>query len=243
MVYNTYPMAIKVIATGSSAWERFLRRWGVSFLIGDDVLFDAFGDPAVLLGNMRKFNVDTAKIKYIILSHDDWDHTAGLWQLLPDRKDISVYICPGFKQEIKDKIASFGVKLIEAGTTIHIKGAMYSTGELYGESGGRKIYEQSVVIKTADGLAVLCGCAHPGAVNIVRHVNERFQGSVHLLIGGFHLKDNTDEVNLDVIKDLQKLGVRRIAPMHCTGTRAVAAMRGAFGQGFMKIREGDTIKI
>ena len=66
-------MKIKIIAIGSSKWERFIRRWGVSFLIGEDVLFDAFGDPGVLLNNMRKFNVDPTKIKHIVLSHDDWD--------------------------------------------------------------------------------------------------------------------------------------------------------------------------
>jgi 7,8-dihydropterin-6-yl-methyl-4-(beta-D-ribofuranosyl)aminobenzene 5'-phosphate synthase len=100
-------MKIKIIATGSSKLQRFIRRWGVSFLIGEDVLFDTFGDPGVLMDNMRKFKVDTAKIKHIVLSHDDWDHITGLWCLLPNRQDITVYICPGFKREIKDRIASF----------------------------------------------------------------------------------------------------------------------------------------
>jgi len=56
---------IKVIAVGSTKWQRFIRRWGVSFLIGDDVLFDTFGNQGALLRNLRKFNVDTAKIRNI----------------------------------------------------------------------------------------------------------------------------------------------------------------------------------
>lgn len=236
-------MKIKIIATGSSKWERFIRRWGVSFLIGEDVLFDTFGDPGVLLNNIRKFNIDTAKIKHIILSHDDWDHIAGLWYLIPDRQDITVYICPGFKQEIKDRIASFGVKIIEAGKMTPIKNDIYSTGELYGQSKGRKIYEQSVVIKTSDGLAVICGCAHPGVANIVRHVKESLHGDVYSLIGGFHLKDNTDEANLNVIKDLQRLGVRRIAPMHCTGKLATNLIKRAYGDYFMQIKQGSVIEV
>lgn len=236
-------MKIKILATGSTKWERFIRRWGVSFLIGEDVLFDTFGDPGVLLNNMRKFDIDTAKIKHVVLSHDDWDHIAGLWYLLPDRKDITVYVCPGFKQGIKDRINSFGVKVLEVGKTTQIKEGIYSTGELYGESDGRKIYEQSVVVKTRDGLAVICGCAHPGVVKIAKKVKDSFKENVRWLIGGFHLKDNSDETNAHVISELQDLGVRKIVPMHCTGKRAAEAMREAFGQGFLRVREGESLEI
>ena len=236
-------MQIKVIAVGSTKWERFIRRWGVSFLIGEDVLFDTFGDPGVLLNNMRKFNIDTAKIKHIVLSHDDWDHIAGLWYLIRNRKDITVYVCPGFKEGIKNRIALFGVKVIETGEVTQIKDHIYSTGEFCGESEGGKIYEQSVVIKTADSLVVICGCAHPGIVDIVRHVKERFHNDVHSLIGGFHLKNNDDETNGRIIKDLRELGVRRIAPMHCAGKRATEMMRQAFGVDFVKVRERDIVEL
>jgi len=212
-------------------------------LIGQDLLFDTFGDLGVFLNNMRKFNIDAAKITHIVLSHDDWDHISGLWYLLNNRKDTTVYICPGFKQEIKDRISSFGIKIIEARETIIIKDSIYSTGELFGESEGSKIYEQSVVIKTADGLVVICGCAHPGVVGIVRHVKKSFHENIHLLIGGFHLKDNTDEANLRIIEELRELGVRKVAPLHCAGKCAVEAMREVFGDNFVQAREGDIIEL
>jgi len=236
-------MGIKIIAVGSTRWQRFIRRWGVSFLIGEDVLFDTFGDPGVLLNNMRKFNIDAAKIKHIVLSHDDWDHISGLWYLIQNRKDITVFICPGCKTEIKERIASFGVKVVEAGCLTQIKDDIYSTGELCGESVGEEICEQSVVIKTADSLTVICGCAHPGIVDIVRHVKEQFHNDVHSLVGGFHLKNNDDETNACIIKDLRELGVRRIAPMHCAGKRATEMMRQAFGVDFVKVREGDIVEL
>ncbi|MFH0790149.1 MAG: MBL fold metallo-hydrolase [Candidatus Omnitrophota bacterium] len=236
-------MRIKIIAVGSTKWERFIRRWGVSFLIGEDVLLDTFGDPRVLLNNMRKFNIDTAKIKHIVLSHDDWDHISGLWYLIPNREDTTVYICPGFNQEIKKRIASFGSKIIETGRPTEIKENIYSTGELYGESQGRKIYEQSVVIKVREGLAVICGCAHPGVENIVKKTQDDFKANVHSLIGGFHLKDNTDETNTRIIKALAGFGISRIAPMHCTGKHAAEAMRKVFKQGFMPVKEGDSIEL
>lgn len=236
-------MKLTLIAEGSTKWQRFIRRWGVSFLIGEDVLFDTFGDPDMLLHNMQRFKVNAARIGHIVLSHDDWDHIAGLWSVIKNRKDITVYICPGFKQKAKDAIASSGVKLVTVKNGTLIKEGIYSTGELSGDSDGRKVCEQSLAIKTANGLTVICGCAHPGAVNIVRHVKEYFHKDVDFLMGGFHMKDNTDGTNLNIINDLRSLDVRRVAPTHCTGKRATDAMREVFRDGFIKIKAGDDLEV
>lgn len=236
-------MRIQIIATGSTRWQRFIRRWGVSFLIGEDVLFDTFGDVGVFLNNIRKFNIDTAKIKHIVLSHDDWDHIAGLWYLLNNRKDITVYICPSFKQEIKNRIASFRAKVVEVGENTLIKDDIYSTGELYGKSAGRKIYEQSVVVKTANGLTVICGCAHPGVVNIVRYVKEHFQDGVYTLIGGFHLKDNSRQEIDDIITKMKLLNIMKIAPTHCTGKLATEILEQEFGDIFVHVKQGGLIEV
>ena len=234
-------MQIKVIAIGSTGWERFIRRWGLSFLIGKDLIFDTFGDPGVLARNIQRFKVDPSEIKHIVLSHDDWDHITGLWYLVPKCKDIKVYVCPNFKEEIKERIASFGAQVVEVGESIEIKDGIYLSGELLKESDGRKIYEQVVVIRIKDGLAVICGCAHPGIVNIVRQVGESFKTNVRWLIGGFHLKNNTFQSNLDIIKELKSMGIIRIAPMHCTGKVATNLMREEFGQGFIGLKEGESI--
>ena len=114
-------MKIKLIADGSSRWEWFIRRWGISFLIGEDTIFDTFGDAGVFLENIRRFNVDIDKIRRIIISHDHWDHISGLWYLIGRRKDVTVYICPGFKEEIKNSIKSFGVGLVEASEGLFLR--------------------------------------------------------------------------------------------------------------------------
>jgi 7,8-dihydropterin-6-yl-methyl-4-(beta-D-ribofuranosyl)aminobenzene 5'-phosphate synthase len=236
-------MRIKVIATGSNKWERFIRRWGVSFLIGEDMLFDTFGDPHVFLDNMHKFSVDPFKIKHVVLSHDDWDHVSGLWYMLNNRKDITVYICPGFNAQIKERIRSFGARVIEMSGPMLIKDNVYSTGELYGESKGRKIYEQSLVIKTSEGLAVICGCAHPGVEKIISAVKKQFNENIYMLAGGLHLKDSSKEEIAKDLMFLRRSGVRKVAPMHCTGSPAAEAMRVLFRKGFIKIREGDSLEL
>lgn len=237
-------MKIKIIALGSTRFDRFMRRWGVSFLIGEDVLFDTFGDPGVLLNNMRKFNIDVAKIKHIILSHDDWDHISGLWYLLRERKDITVYICPGFKQEIKKRIASFGVRVIEVEPFMEIKEDIFSTGQIQGSCAGRLISEQALIVKFLKNITIITGCAHPGIVNIINVVKKHFSKErIYFVLGGLHLKDNTVETNMNIMRELRDFGIRKVAPMHCTGKLATKLMRGTFGYGFLPAKEGDSIEL
>ncbi|OQB12757.1 MAG: Beta-lactamase superfamily domain protein [Candidatus Omnitrophica bacterium ADurb.Bin205] len=237
-------MRIKIIAVGSTGWQRFIRRWGVSFLIGEDVLFDAFGDPDVFLGNMRKFNIEPAKIKHIVLSHDDWDHISGLWYLLPNRKDITVYICPGFQQEIKDRIASFGARVVEVEPFTEIKENIFSSGQIEASCADRVIFEQVLVIKFLKSLTIITGCAHPGIINIIDVVKSHFlKEQISSILGGLHLKDNPRELNLDIIEKLRGVGIRKIVPMHCTGKHATKMMRERFGYDFVLAREGDAIEL
>lgn len=236
-------MRMKVIATGSGRLQRLVRRWGVSFLLGDGVIFDTFGDPDVFIGNARRFAIDLSKISHIVLSHDDWDHVSGLWEILPNRRDITVHVCPGFSAGIKERISSFGVNLIESDRPTRVYGNIFTTGELRGDPEGRRIYEQSVAVRTPVGFSVICGCAHPGVDNIVRKAEKELGAAVDTLIGGFHMKDSTDEANDRVIENLKSSGVRRIMPMHCTGDRAVRAMRRAFGRGFKWLKEGDDVEL
>ncbi|MFA5117405.1 MAG: MBL fold metallo-hydrolase [Candidatus Omnitrophota bacterium] len=237
-------MKIRILATGSSKFERLIHHWGVSFLIGDDLLFDTFGDPGILLNNIRKFGVDTAKIKNIVLSHDDWDHIAGLWYLLQNRPDITVYICPRFKQELKDRIASFGARLVEVEPLTEINKDMFSSGQIFASCADRRIFEQALVIKSLNNLTIVTGCAHPGIINIIHTVQKQFQKEkVYSVLGGFHLKDNPDEVNMNIIRELKDAGISKIVPMHCTGTRAEKMMRHEFGGRCIKAVEGDSIEL
>ncbi len=236
-------MNIKIIAVGSSWWERFIRRWGVSFLIGEDILFDTFGNPWIFLRNIARYNIDLSKIKHIVISHDDWDHISGLWYVINRYKDLSVYICPNFKLEIKERIKSFSVNVIEAKEGLKIKEGIYTTGELEGESKGEIIYEQSLVIKSSKGLVVVTGCAHPGITNIVNSVKKQFNEDVYFIIGGLHLKDVPIEEAIQVIRKLKQSGVERIAPMHCTGKKTTQFIKEAFNVSCVETQKGSSIEV
>lgn len=236
-------MKLTILAEGSTKWQRLIRRWGVSFLLDNDILFDAFGRTDIFKQNLDKFNVDIKQIKTVILSHEHWDHTGGLKYLLENQKNITVYVPAGFNKIIKETLSSNGIKLIETNKITQIKENVFISETLCGYLHGHAICEQSLVIKTDKGLSVICGCAHPGIDNMAKKIKQDFKENIHTLIGGFHLKDNDEATNELIIKNLQEDGIQRIIPMHCTGKRAVEYIKKVFGTGFAETNEGDIIEL
>lgn len=186
-------MKLALIANGSTKRQRLIRRWGVSYLLGEDVLFDTFGDPNVFLGSIARLKIDISKIKHIVISHDHWDHVTGLWSFLAKNKGVTVYICPGFSKEIKKKLVATGATIVEVNTARKIWGGIYTTGPLRGIYDNKEIEEQAIVVKTKQGLVLLTGCAHPGIANIINEVITSSGQPVFWVIGGFHLKNVSRE--------------------------------------------------
>lgn len=236
-------MRLKILAEGSTKWQRFIKHWGLSILIDDDILFDTFGRPDYVLNQLKRYHMDSNKIKHIVISHDDWDHVAGLWKILERNKNVAVYICPHFKSEIKTKIKWYGARLIETEGVTNIRGDIYLSGELTGSRGNCYIPEQYLVARTAKGLVVLTGCAHPGIIEIVQHAKAGFNQEVRLAIGGFHLKDNTAGEIRNTILKLKESGVRQIIPFHCTGRIAQELFIKEYKNDCIIPGEGQMIEI
>lgn len=75
-------MQIKVLFDSNAVDKRFSIGWGVSFLTGEGVLFDTGEKGDILFNNMKQMDVSAGDIKAVVLSHDHWDHTGGLWALI-----------------------------------------------------------------------------------------------------------------------------------------------------------------
>ena len=115
---------------------------------------------------------------------------------------------------------------------------VWSTGEM-----GDSIKEQSMVIGSSEGLIVITGCAHPGIVKIVKSVKNYFKEDIYMVLGGFHLLPYNDDQVREVIRQLKRLGVRKIASSHCTGKRQIELIREAWGEDFVESGCGAKIKI
>jgi len=234
-------MKIRLIANGSHPWERWIRRWGLSFLIEDDTLFDAFGAPHVLMENLRRFKVDISNIRQVAISHEHWDHVDGLRPLLGQKQGLKIYLPQHADIVIKNKIRAWGGDVIDVNKSIKLKEGVHLSGEIVGRYADKAMAEQALVLETNKGLLIVVGCAHPGVMKIISRVKKDFRKPVYGVMGGFHLKDRTiEDISVKAAR-LKAAGVKIVVPLHCTGARARKIFRQAFGSSCLFIREGQEI--
>ena len=93
--------------------------------------------------------------------------------------------------------------------------------------------ELSLAMKTEKGIVLIAGCSHSKVEEIVRATKTYLQGNIDLVEGGFHLLPY-DAAYITNIAHLMKddLGVRRVAPAHCTGNLAFKIFRELYGENY-----------
>jgi 7,8-dihydropterin-6-yl-methyl-4-(beta-D-ribofuranosyl)aminobenzene 5'-phosphate synthase len=220
--------------------EKLKTGWGFSCLIRtnkEKILFDTGADSGTLLYNMEEMGLEAKDIDAIVLSHIHGDHTGGLFGIL-EKKPAKVYALESFPGDFKNEIKSYGSEIVEVSRSVKIADGIYTTGEL-----GTWLKEQSLIINTEKGLVVITGCAHPGIVNIVKEVKGLTNEDVYLVLGGFHLSEETDPAIRDIIKSLRELGVKKIAPCHCSGDRARELFKEEYRDDFISNGVGKIIEI
>jgi 7,8-dihydropterin-6-yl-methyl-4-(beta-D-ribofuranosyl)aminobenzene 5'-phosphate synthase len=84
------------------------------------------------------------------------------------------------------------------------------------------------------GVTVLSACSHAGIVNACLQAKTLFPDSrIDAVLGGYHLAGKAMETRIEAtVSDLKaRIDPRLVAPGHCTGWRAKAALAGAFAPG------------
>ncbi len=203
-----------------------------------DILFDTGVDSLTLLSNMERLNIDPQEIDFIVLSHIHGDHVDGLWGLLEKNKDVVTYIPVSFPDSFRERIKSYGASYQNIKGPTQIIEGVYSTGEL-----GTSVKEQALAIETEKGLVILTGCAHPGVVEMARKAKEYIGQGVYLVLGGFHLGGMPEGKIMEIIADLKNLGVKEVAPCHCSGDRAREFFKESFGEDYLENGVGRIINL
>jgi 7,8-dihydropterin-6-yl-methyl-4-(beta-D-ribofuranosyl)aminobenzene 5'-phosphate synthase len=84
------------------------------------------------------------------------------------------------------------------------------------------------------GVTVLSACSHAGIVNACLQAKQMFPDTaIDAVLGGYHLAGKSMETRIEAtVGDLKaRIDPRLVAPGHCTGWRAKAALAGAFAPG------------
>ena len=220
---------------------KYIASWGLSILIkinSKGILFDVGGDYIAWRHNFNRFGLKKNDIDIIFISHWHGDHCGALPNVLRylNISDIPIYV-PSYSSMIRE-ISNLGGKPVICSKPTRIDENIYSTGNM-----GRLISEHALAINIVDkGLVVFVGCSHPGVLNLVKKSMEIFNtDKVYGVLGGFHLSGYNN--GLEVAKRFREMGLKYIAPTHCTGDDFRNAVKVIFGQNFLNTGSGFTITL
>lgn len=215
--------------------------WGFSCLIEGaekTILFDTGTKPEILMHNVEALNADLKKVDLVVISHNHGDHTGGLTAVLERKPSVEVLFPVSFPAEFGRKVKEAGAGTRAVDKPVEICRHVYLTGEM-----GDQIKEMSLVLDTPGGLVIVTGCSHQGIVSILERAQEIVDKPIHLVFGGFHLGNTPDADVQRIIAAFKDLKVERCGATHCTGDRAIAQFRAAFGERYVPIGTGKVIEV
>lgn len=205
--------------------------WGFACLVEgfkQTVLFDTGCDGRVLLANMHHLGIDPQAVDAVVLSHSHIDHIGGLKAFIDQNHAVTVFLPHSFPHTVRRRLADLSIQTVLVSEPRQLFEGVYSSGEM-----GDGIKEQALILDTARGLVIITGCAHPGVVQIVMKARHYLNKDVFLLMGGFHLAGLNHLQITNCLQTLRSLGVKKVAPSHCTGVAARACFEEMWGDDFI----------
>jgi 7,8-dihydropterin-6-yl-methyl-4-(beta-D-ribofuranosyl)aminobenzene 5'-phosphate synthase len=100
--------------------------------------------------------------------------------------------------------------------------------------------DQALFLVAADAVVVVLGCAHAGVVNTLEYIRSlTLRPAIHAVLGGMHLRSASGQRIEQTASALEELGVRVLAPAHCTGSNARIVFRSRFPHEFLDCSTGS----
>ncbi len=192
----------------------FKKCWGLSFFIdfnNNKLLFDTGCCGEDLIFNLKKFNIEITSFKDIIISHDHWDHTGGIFSLINIDNKRRIHVGEGFSKKFAFEIESRGAKIERDSSCRKILNDIYISDELT-----TNMREQVLILDNKDETIILAGCSHPKIEDFAKNVFNKFNKEL-VIIGGFHMFSLSEQEIIKRINSLKKLNIKKIYPLHCTG--------------------------
>ena len=240
---------------------------------GKRILFDTGNNPETLAHNAQVKGVDLSRLDFVVMSHRHGDHMGGLSFVLKINPRVKIYApkegfgvyggdLPGSfyrrdstlptEQRYFDgaapEIMRFGsawpganFELVDK--TTEIAPNTHLIALVSQKPGTLELRELSLALDTPDGMVIVVGCSHPGIDQIVEAARV-FDQRIRLVTGGFHLVTASDQdVETTVSALHENFRVHYVAPGHCTGEPAFAALKKTFGGHYVYAGLGTQIVI
>jgi len=153
-----------------------------------------------------------------------------------------------FDPNLKDKINYVLVK-----DSYKINDYLYTTGELnaypydtplskkmvhYNNGKWEKdpiIDDLSLVIKSKDGLVLICGCCHSGLLNVCSYASKVFNTRISTIIGGTHMLFFSKKEIENIAKTLEEeFGKPKLYLNHCTRKKKIKQLEQYFGDNIVQ---------
>ena len=235
------PAKIKIIYDNYVYKEGMEADWGFSCYIEGtekNILFDTGTKSELFLRNLKEMEIGPPKVDVVVISHEHGDHTGGLSSFLELNNKPSVLLPFSFSYNFIRRVEAKGAEAIAIKEPVKVCKDVYLSGEM-----GNRIKEHSLAINTPKGLVIICGCSHPGIVNIVKHFKETLNKDIYLVLGGFHLMNKTEAEMENIVGQMKKLGVQKCGASHCTGEKQIQMFKEAFGEDYVALGVGRVIEL
>lgn len=238
---------------------------------GKRILFDTGNNAEIFAHNVKALGVDLTRLDFVVISHRHGDHTDGLRHLMKVNPRAKIYAPndehfggptpPQFYRRSVTSLPShmryFGgvppevvphgsawaganVERVSSVTEIAPGIKLVPSGS---QEQGNRIPELSLSIGTEKGQIMFVGCSHPGIENILEAASAPGQ-RVHVIFGGLHwvtMPEAEIERLAAALRDKWK--VEAVAPGHCTGEPAFAALQKVYGDRYRYAGVGTVLNI
>lgn len=217
---------------------------GFSCLLGGKILVDTGEDPVSLLNNMKKLMVSAEDLESVVITHEHYDHTGGLWELLKQKKGLKVYVPESFSDTFKICVRELGGKLVFVKRRRKLSDNVFVTGPIKADYKGKVIDECSVIVKGDKGISAITGCAHPGIVDVVKSAKRTMKADkIYMVFGGFHLNGLDRDQITDIALSLKEAKVSKVGPSHCSGDKARRIFKGKYHEKCVPVKAGHIIHL
>ncbi len=199
--------------------------------------------------NGEALGKDLAGIDCGVITHWHFDHSAALASLLKYMKRRPPFYVPVREPSFSLMNGFVEFRLPPDFNRVEVSGpreilpGVYSTGCMEGRFPMQRhaVHEQALYVNVRGrGLVLLVGCSHPKPQDLARQAIELSgERKIALMLGGFHFIPPTKEHEKDqIIKEMKKLTIDRIAACHCTGVAGMDRLQTEFRDQFVRVQLG-----